>query len=534
MEMSTNILKWYPFKEGATVLEIYNENSLLEQLEKNIQIDKCNINEFEIKGKYDYITLIGTYEYASTIIKNSNPYSEILKKLKEHLKENGKIILAIDNRLGIKYFAGDKNEHYSRIFEGIESKIRKDVPNLLLKTEIEKNIEKAGFCQYKFYYPLPDYKNTSTIFTDEFLPKSNHSKIVYPENYSKEGIIVYNEVNVIKQICDIGQFQNFTNSYLVEIFDGERDNDIKFINYNVFRKDKYKLILTIKENSVQKVAETNLAKSHIEQINKNIKRLKEIGLNISEEVQNNKIVSEFINGEELDKKIVNEIKKGNVGNAYKEIEDWYRYISEKLETSRDTDIDIFSKYNIEVEEKLKAKMKFIKDGFIDLSFENVFLKEGYLFYDQEWCFENIPLEFILYRAINNLYTYNDSELEEKLKKKDILNRFYLTDFISVFEKLEKSIQDEILNDKYIEEYRNKIANNYANIKEIDILRKENSKKEEELIKTIEQFNILKNQKENIEDEHRKLLNEYNILLNDYNTSRGWKIIKGFRKFLGRG
>ena len=50
-------------------------------------------------------------------------------------------------------------------------------------------------------------------------------------------------------------------------------------------------------------------------------------------------------------------------------------------------------------------MQFVKNGYIDLSFENVFYADEYIFYDQEWYLENLPLEFILYRAINNLYIY---------------------------------------------------------------------------------------------------------------------------------
>ena len=87
--------------------------------------------------------------------------------------------------------------------EGLETKINQTKPNLLLKQELENFIKEAGFENYKFYYPLPDYTNTSSIFTDDFLPKSNHSKIVYPLNYEIDSNVVFNEINVIKQICDM-------------------------------------------------------------------------------------------------------------------------------------------------------------------------------------------------------------------------------------------------------------------------------------------------------------------------------------------
>ena len=163
-----------------------------------------------------------------------------------------KILLAIDNRLGIKYFAGAKNKHYNKLFEVVESEVRQKKPNLLLKRELEKFINEAEFKNYKFYYPVPDYFNTNTIFTEDFLPKSNHSKIVYPVNYDEESIIIFNEINVMKQICDNNKFADFTNSYLVEISNEQINNDIKFINYNIFRKDKYKISINYGKKKMYK------------------------------------------------------------------------------------------------------------------------------------------------------------------------------------------------------------------------------------------------------------------------------------------
>ena len=523
MPNNTNILKWYPFKENAKVLEIYNENSIIEKLEKKINIEKCSITKLKLEGEYDYITLIGTYEYAPTIYKGNKPYSNFLKNLKKHLKPDGKILLAIDNRLGIKYFAGAKSKHYNKIFEVVESEIREERPNLLLKKELEKFINEAEFKNYKFYYPVPGYINTNTIFTDEFLPKSNHSKIVYPVNYDEESIIIFNEINVMKQMCDNNKFVDFTNSYLVEISNEEINNDIKFINYNIFRKDKYKLALIMGKENVQKYAETTKAKKHIENINKYIENLRYLGFKVLEKVENDKIISKLANSEELDKKIVAKIKEENVEEAYKEIENWYSYIKQRLQKELAKGENIFEKYKIEIPKDIEEKMQFVKNGYIDLSFENVFCEDEYLFYDQEWYFENVPLEFILYRAINNLYNYNVSKIEQKLSKKDMLEKFNLNVFIPYFEELEGRIQMEILDEKTVNKYRNRLSKYNVNLQELN----------ENNIEITKKNLILKEQNKNLEKEKEEIENKYNLLLNEYNTSRAWKIIKGFRSFLGR-
>lgn len=538
MNNEINILKWYPFEENAKVLEIFNKDSILDKINKNLDLKQSSIITGEkIEGQYDYITLIGTYAYAPLIIKKENPYVELLKILKQYLKENGKILLAIDNRMGIKYFSGAKSEYYSRLFEGLETKINQTKPNLLLKQELENFIKEAGFENYKFYYPLPDYTNTSSIFTDDFLPKSNHSKIVYPLNYEIDSNVVFNEINVIKQICDMGEFTKFTNSYFVEISNLKNENDIKFVNYNIFRKEKYQLILTMHNDKFEKKPSNALSKIHVQQINNYINTLKSLGFNILETVENECIVSEYIKEKELDKKIIELILKGKIDEAYDEIRKWYNYIKTRLESSTIEGQDIFQRYELEIPYELKERMQFIKDGFIDLSFENVFCKDGYLFYDQEWYLENIPIEFILYRAINNLYVYNCTELELKLTKDEILKEFGLKEFEVYFEKIENIIQKEILNESEIELYRKSLNEHCITIeslkryciqktKEVNELQQEYQKIKNDKDKIITEMEKIKTEKENIQK-------EYDVLAKEYNTSRGWKVIKGVRKILGR-
>lgn len=538
MNISQNILKWYSFKENASVLEIYNESSIMETMNKKIQLVTADINQLNIQGEYDYITLIGTYEYAPLIMKQEKSYSEFLKMLKQHLKPDGIILLAIDNRLGIKYLAGAKNENYSRVFEGIESKIRQETSNLLLKKEIIKFIKEAEFKKYKFYYPLPDYMNANSIFTDEFLPKSNHSKILYPVHYEKGSTVVYNEINVMKQICDIKQFDNFTNSYLVEITNEGTLNDTKFVNYNSLRKDKYQLLLTIKQNVVEKIAENSEATNHVQEIKRNVERLLELGFKVSEKVEDGKIISEFIDVEELDKKIVRNIENNDKNQFFEEIRKWYEYIKQRLKSGNLKGQDIFEKYNIEIPDEEKKKLEFVEDGFIDISFENIFCQDEYLLYDQEWYIENVPIEFILYRAINNLYTYNERKIENKIEKQELFKIFNIDNYILYFEKLEQKIQQEILDETKVKNYREKISHSFINIEttinKVNELNEHNLKLREELqtckIQYINEIMKLKDEMEEHKNKLQQLEQKYNGIMEEYNTSYIWKIVRKLKKF----
>ena len=71
---------------------------------ENLEIIVGNIDSIDFKEKqFDYITLIGTLPYVS---KNCGVMSkDFIKKLENLLKPDGKLLIAVDNRFGIKYFS---------------------------------------------------------------------------------------------------------------------------------------------------------------------------------------------------------------------------------------------------------------------------------------------------------------------------------------------------------------------------------------------------------------------------------------------
>ena len=205
---------------------------------------------------------------------------------------------------------------------------------------------------------------------------------------------------------------------------------------------------------------------------------------------------------ELDDIIVEKIKHGKAEEAYKEIENWYKYISDKLEKNAEYEENIFKQFNIEVPSEILEKMNFVKQGYIDLSFENIFYDNGYVFYDQEWKFDNIPLEFILYRSINNLYTYNSKKLGNFIEKDELFEKLTIKDYIIYFEELEKKIQTEILDEDVINEYRETISSYFKNnaveekVEQTDeVIEDILEKRAEEIEETNEEVNETESQEE---------------------------------------
>ena len=129
--------------------------------------------------------------------------------------------------------------------------------------------------------------------------------------------------------------------------------------------------------------------------------------------------------------------------------DWIKKFKDeldiKLEKSENNNLTVFEKYGLgECNSDLKNKMHFIKHGIFDLIFSNCFVIDNKIlfFMIKNGEKKNIPLEFIIYRAIYYLGNSNNLIDTDMLYKS--LN---LTNFIEIFNKLEFILQEKIKDDE---------------------------------------------------------------------------------------
>lgn len=237
-----NVVEWIPVDKNQTVLEIgagcgavtgaFAENAqsvtCIELSKKrslinayrnreydNVEIKVGNYKDIEkTVGKFDYVSLIGVLEYAELYMESDNAYITMLKNVKEHLKPNGKLIIAIENRLGLKYFAGCKEDHLSEYFKGIEGYPTSKGIKTFSKKELETVLKESGFENQSFYYPYPDYKFPTAVYSDKFLPKENdlNNNI---RNFDMERMLLFDETKVFDSLIENGLFPEFSNSFLV-------------------------------------------------------------------------------------------------------------------------------------------------------------------------------------------------------------------------------------------------------------------------------------------------------------------------------
>ncbi|MGN0482387.1 MAG: class I SAM-dependent methyltransferase [Lachnospiraceae bacterium] len=239
--MRENLLDWYDFDPDGTLLEIgagcgaltglfcrktkhvtaidlskkrSTINATRNEDCDNLEIYVGNFEDIKLDQKFDYVTLIGVFEYSICYVNSKNPFLDMLKKAQAFLKPGGKLFIAIENKYGLKYFAGAREDHTGELFDGIENYHNVERVRTFSRNVLEDMLRQVGFRTNEFYYPMPDYKLPTQIFSDSYLPKPGDLRALSVA-YDRDRYMFFNEAQAFGGICEDGLFPMFANSFLV-------------------------------------------------------------------------------------------------------------------------------------------------------------------------------------------------------------------------------------------------------------------------------------------------------------------------------
>lgn len=245
------LLDWYEFKKEGVLLELGAGCGALTGLfcgrvkkvysneleskrgeiianrfsdKENLEVLIGNLEELKVTEKVDYVVVIGVLEYAGKFISSKGdnidePYINFLKKTSKYLKPGGRLLLAIENKIGLKYIVGGKEDHYGELFPSLENYPNYQGIKTFTKNELSDLFTVAGFKDLTFYFPYPDYKLPFSMFSELGLStklniaKSSFSQVV---DRSHERIPLFNEILFASSLDKEEILTKFANSFLVE------------------------------------------------------------------------------------------------------------------------------------------------------------------------------------------------------------------------------------------------------------------------------------------------------------------------------
>lgn len=478
-----NILNWYKFDKDASVLEIgcgfgaitgmlcdscrkvttvelskrRATGTLLRCREKeNLEIIVGDLTDIDFVEKYDYITLIGVLEYQGKYSDSTDPYGDFLTKIKSLLKPNGKLLIAIENQFGLKYWCGALEDHTGIPFDGINDyALSNKGVRTFSKSALEKMLKEIGFMNNYFYYPMPDYKLPTVIYSENYLPKDGEMLGMKCYYYPGTHTMVAGERKLWEEIIANKSFEFMSNSFLIECAVSSQVGEVEFAALAAERIDEYQVgTRLLKDKTAEKFLLNERCRS------KHLKHIEETGHNFTERglsVVESELISEGIMSMrkiELDTAedvILKHLRNGNSTEIFALLDKIYDDILKSSDMTDYKDNCIYEYFpNTDISEAKYGPI--LKTGYIDMNTRNVFIDGDVLnWYDQEWMLENVPAGFVMYRLIITLYQHRYKELSGLISIEELAERYRIVDAFDDYRELDKLFQNIVVDELHLKE-----------------------------------------------------------------------------------
>lgn len=458
-EMRWGLYSWYDFGENAKLLEIgagfgaltglfcekcrsviATERSRVraEALEKrfksiqNLEIYLGDVLNMNFPEKFDFIVLTGILERQGKGSNDRNVYSRYLQELKALLAPGGKLLLAVENRFGLKYICGTEEPHTGRPFDGLNHYPFGTGGYSFSRKELDVILNQAGLGSCKFYYPLPDYKVPQIIYSQNYLPQTRIGERLVPYYVKRDSLIAV-ETDLYDDIVENGVFEFFANSFFVECSITPKHCSVDFAAVTPDRGHERGIVTAIHNNKiVTKQAIFSEGKKNIRALCHHIRDIQErqipaVGIRLEEDIAVMPLVEEQLASAYLKKAVLEKTI-----DLYAYFERLYAYI---IKSSEHVPHD----RNVLLKERQGTAADTLDFGiilskaYIEMIPMNAFwVNDDFLFFDQEFVYQNYPAGYVLFRALKNTYIFIP-EAAKLVTLRDMKQHFNLDQVWDIYE-----------------------------------------------------------------------------------------------------
>lgn len=462
-DFSKGAFVWYNFRPDSSILYIYNQNAdeaVLELLESKGRVAVCSAEKLLSKQygceAYDYIVGID-------IIEESRESLRLLKLCHALLKKDGRMLIGAENRYAVRYMCGDRDPYTNHNFDGIENYRRLSdadwdsiAGRCYSMSELKLMLSQAGFENDKFYSVMPSLQETQLVYAEGYEPVEELAMRYFPL-YNYPDSVFLEEQYLYTDLIKNGMFHKMANAYIIECsMDGQLD-DTLHATISLDRGHDNALVTSICEhdgvrNVIKKaVYEEGIHK--LKEMQDNLNDLHARGINVVvSSVENDTFIMPYVDAPVA----MNELKaiaKKDKNAFLKAMDDMNELI---LNSSEHTGI-------ISEKDRNSADGRdlgpILERGYIDMVPLNCFYdgtiedsRSRFIYYDQEFYWDNCPAKAIMYRSISIIYDGTDKEFERIMPRTELLDRYGLAECEDLWQRMSSRFTETLRNKKQLRPY----------------------------------------------------------------------------------
>jgi len=462
-DFSKGAFVWYNFRPDSSILYIYNQNAdeaVLELLESKGRVAASSAEKLFNKQPgceaYDYI--VGT-----NIIEESRESLRLLKLCHALLKKDGRMLIGAENRYAVRYMCGDRDPYTNHNFDGIENYRRLSdadwdsiAGRCYSMSELKLMLSQAGFENDKFYSVMPSLQETQLVYAEGYEPVEELAMRYFPL-YNYPDSVFLEEQYLYTDLIKNGMFHKMANAYIIECsMDGQLD-DTLHATISLDRGHDNALVTSICEHDgVRNVIKRAVYKEGIHKLKEmqdNLDDLHKRGINVVDSsVENDTFIMPYVDAPVA----MNELKaiaKKDKNAFLKAMDDMNELI---LNSSEHTGI-------ISEKDRNSADGRdlgpILERGYIDMVPLNCFYdgtiedsRSRFIYYDQEFYWDNCPAKAIMYRSISIIYDGTDKEFERIMPRTELLDRYGLAECEDIWQRTSSRFTETLRNQKPLRPY----------------------------------------------------------------------------------
>lgn len=185
----------------------------------------AEVSDLPATPAYDVVVVVGVLEYVGGGARSRPPYVEFLRALRAVLKPGGRIVVAIENPVGVKYLAGAPEDHSGKVFHSVEGYPVDGPARTFTRKELRELASAAGFTETQVLGAFPDYKLTRAVFADALFEEAPALALEVPRFPSPDWVSprppLADEAAVWAELLATGHGAEFANSLILIARSGE-------------------------------------------------------------------------------------------------------------------------------------------------------------------------------------------------------------------------------------------------------------------------------------------------------------------------
>jgi cyclopropane fatty-acyl-phospholipid synthase-like methyltransferase len=184
-----------------------------------VVVHNAEVADLPAEPAYDLVVVVGVLEYVGGGGRDERPYVEFLEALRRTLRPGGRLVLAIENELGVKYLAGAPEDHSNQVFHSVQGYPEDGPARTFSRKRLAELAVAAGFTGTDVLGAFPDYKLTRAVLSErlyERAPELASQLPAFPSpDWTTPRPVLLDEAALWGELVGAGVGPEFANSFLL-------------------------------------------------------------------------------------------------------------------------------------------------------------------------------------------------------------------------------------------------------------------------------------------------------------------------------